>query len=325
LGRLSCKKAEGEGEMEKIKEVFLIIREKYKPIAAASAVIVFIWLAVYIFSLPDGKLRVVFCDVGQGDGIYIDLPDGRDILIDGGPDRKILQCLGKHMPFWDRSIDMVFLTHSEADHLNGLVHVLERYKVDYFISSPAGNETKEFKKLIELVKDKKISVRNVYADDVVRLRNDIVFRVLWPSRKFVAQKVERGGERENVLGAKTEHEDLNDFSLVMELVFEDFEILFTGDADEEIQDDILAVSNVEQVEVFKIPHHGSKYGILDAYLKAAEPRFGVISVGKNRWGHPREEILDKLQNEGVEVYRTDKQGSVLFISDGKQIWVKSDK
>lgn len=342
-----------------------------------------VWGVLYLNYLPDGKLRLVFCDVGQGDGVYIDLPDGSDVLIDGGPNQKILDCLGKNMPFWDRKLEIVILTHPQADHLEGLVDAVGRYEVDYFVASPVGNKTKGFEKLTDLIKSKDIRVKNVYAGEVIKA-GGIQFRVLWPSREFVTSKVEGSLEsflgdvrresnevsrsnkdgslmensdernlvsakhrpefsvplektssdplslREvpwNVLGVATTHDDLNDFSIVLELKFGEFEALLGGDADEEIQDDILASAGwrIGQVEVFKVPHHGSKYGILEEYLDKAAPKFAVISVGKNRWGHPTKEIIERIKNRGIELFRTDKHGNVRFTTDGKQVWVGSDR
>lgn len=303
-----------------------------------------IWGVLYLSYLPDGKLRLVFCDVGQGDGIYIDLPDGRDVLIDGGPNRKILQCLGKNMPFWDRKLELVVLTHPQADHLNGLIEAVKRYQISYFVSTPIGNETKGYRELIGEIKKQGIEVGNVYAGDNIKfkvntklpitnyeLSGEVAFRVLWPSREFVAKNTQIKQistdltDRQAVLGMSTERDDLNDFTIVMELRFGEFEALLTGDAGEEIQDDILAVAEVKDVEVFKIPHHGSKYGILDEFVTKAVPRFAVVSVGKNPWGHPSKEILGRLENWDIEVYRTDKNGNVKFTTDGKQIWVESDR
>src|SRR3972149_6329793 len=98
----------------------------------------FILLTSYFFSLPDGKLHIIFCDVGQGDAAYIRTPNNQDMLIDGGPDDKVLSCLGRHMPFYDRTIDVVVLTHPQKDHLQGLISVVERYTVKYFVMGVEG-------------------------------------------------------------------------------------------------------------------------------------------------------------------------------------------
>lgn len=278
-------------------------------------------------------MRLVFCNVGQGDGIYIDLPDGSDVLIDGGPDKKMLECLGRNMPFWDRKIEMIFLTHPEADHLNGLVEVLGRYDVEYFVSSPIGNNTKGYQSLVKTIEEKKVQIKNAYAGEIIKFKTDegkeAQFRILWPSREFLKENISQYAYSQeslgNILGVSTNYDNLNDFSTVLELKFGDFEALLGGDADQEIQDDILRVATLKPVEVFKIPHHGSKYGIFDEYLEKANPDFAVVSVGKNPWGHPTKEILQKFKSKQIPVYRTDQQGEIKFTTDGKQIEITSDK
>src|SRR3989344_8210677 len=101
----------------------------------------------FLGSLPDGTLHIVFCDVGQGDAAYIRFPDGRDMVVDGGPNDRVIACLGRHMPFWDRHIDMVAMTHPQKDHMQGLIAVFERFDVDYFLRSDIGNTTEGYQRL----------------------------------------------------------------------------------------------------------------------------------------------------------------------------------
>ena len=119
-----------------------------------------------------------------------------------------------------------------------------------------------------------------------------------------------------VLGAQTSN-NRNDFSLVFHLKYGQFDALLTGDADERVQDEIMAVSAIPEVEVFKVPHHGSKTGMIDEYLEAANPDLAVACVGKNQWGHPTEEILERLSNRAIEILRTDQDGEVEIVTDGK--------
>lgn len=271
----------------------------------------------------NNNISIVFCNVGQGDGIYIDLPNNIDVVIDGGPDNKILECLGKYMPFWDRNIEIVILSHPQADHLNGLIEVVKRYKVNYFAASPVGNSTEGYTKLVNAIEKTGTTIQNIYTDDVIKI-GSVNLNVLWPSRKFIADNTNATGNS-NILGATTSDPDLNDFSVVLELEYGNFEAVFTGDADEDIQDEILnANKDIKSVEVFKIPHHGSRFGLLDEYIDKFEPVFAVISVGKNQWGHPTKELLSRLDSRSIPVLRTDINGNIVVKSNGQQYWIESD-
>lgn len=255
----------------------------------------------YSRTLPDGKLHLVFCDVGQGDAAYVKFPDGRDMLIDGGPNNQVLKCLSNHMPFWDREIDLVVLTHPQKDHLQGLLMVLERYKVNYFLRSEVVNSTEGFQQLIQLIQQEKIKQKLVAAGEQISVGN-VILSVLSPST--------------SILGAST---DINDLSVVVWLRYATFDALFPGDArlsqgfDKIVRD---------VVEVLKVPHHGSKTGLSQEFLDWLKPRLAVISVGKNSYGHPAEEILEKLKANNIKIRRTDLVGSVEVLSDGANWSIK---
>lgn len=267
-------------------------------------VVGFFLLLATLFSFPDGKLHLVFCDVGQGDAIYVRTARGEDILIDGGPNEKVLSCLGKHMPFYDRSIELMILSHPQADHLNGLISVLERYNVNYFVSSGASNETEGYKRLKELIKSKNIQKKNESLGGKI-IFDGLTLVTLWPDEK--------------VLGAATGKSEVNDLSLVLKLSYGNFDVLLTGDAGQDIQDGIV---DIGPVEVLKVPHHGSKTGLLTSFLERISPRLAVISVGKNSYGHPAEEVIEKLSNLGIKTLRTDQNGEIEIVSDGEKWWTK---
>lgn len=245
----------------------------------------------FLTSLPDGKLHIVFCDVGQGDAAYVRFPDGRDMLVDGGPNNKVLGCLGKHMPFWDRSLDIVVLSHPQKDHMQGLLSVFERYHVEYFVRSDVSNATEGYTKLAALVQTKNIKQTFVTTGELVTIGSGQL-AVVAPDT--------------NVLGASTQ--DINEASVVFILRFGSFDALFTGDATMKIA--------LDDIEVLKVPHHGSKTGMTKDFLNALKPELAVISVGQNSYGHPTKEILDMLAEVGSRVLRTDQEGDIEIISDG---------
>ena len=285
-----------------------------------------ILLFSFIATLPDGKLRIVFCDVGQGDAAYVRFPDGRDMLVDGGPNDKVLTCLGNHMPFWDRKINLVVLTHPQKDHMQGLISVLDRYSVDYFVRSEVGNDTEGYTKLVEVVERKKIAQKFVTTGERISV-GSTGLTVLWPSTEQVAKAgdsarrplagLQGDALGSGVLGASVVGE-LNDYSVVLWLRYGDFDAIFTGDADTHIEEKYRGVALADnRVEVLKVPHHGSKTGMSEAFLDWLHPQLAVISVGKNSYGHPAGETIRQLRQKDVKTLRTDEEGDIEVISDGK--------
>ncbi len=291
-----------------------------------------ILLFTFLGSLPDGKLHIVFCNVGQGDGAYIRFPDGRDMVVDGGPDDKMLGCLGKHMPFWDRAIDIVLMTHPQKDHMQGLISVFERYSVDTFVRSDVDNTTEGYKKLEDIVRQKNVSVRFETEGQTITVGPARV-EFLWPSQEQIAKgkeatlatretqatqegKANQGAHDLKVLGAVTG--DLNNYSLVFHLRYGTFDTVFTGDADQHVEYQYIGKKlSDDRVEVLKVPHHGSKTGMTDEFIQWVKPALAVISVGKNSYGHPSEKALGQLAAVGTRVLRTDQEGDIEIVSDGK--------
>ncbi|EKD87290.1 MAG: hypothetical protein ACD_36C00161G0002 [uncultured bacterium] len=243
----------------------------------------------------------MFCDVGQGDGAYIRFPDGRDMVVDGGPNDKILGCLGRYMPFWDRHIDIVVMTHPQKDHMQGLISVFERYDVDYFVRSNVENTTEGYKELQNVVQSKNIPQKFVTTGELIDI-DQTKLSVAWPSP--------------DVLGATT---DINDASVVFFLRYGSFDALFTGDATLRQGFEWQAG---DAIEVLKVPHHGSKTGMNEAFVDSVRPSLAVISVGKNNtYGHPTQEILEMLEARAIRVMRTDQEGDIEVVSDGKNFEV----
>lgn len=139
----------------------------------------------FFLSLPDGKLHIVFCDVGQGDAAYIRFPDGRDMLVDGGPDKRVLACLGRHMPFWDRHINLVLLTHPQKDHMQGLIGVLDRFSADYILRSDVFNTTEGYRDFTNVISRTHVDTRYVVSGETVTV-GSTTLSVLWPSAGQIA-------------------------------------------------------------------------------------------------------------------------------------------
>jgi len=264
-----------------------------------------IWLAV--LAVPDTKLEVSFLDVGQGDAIFIKTPAGQQILIDGGPNPDtVCQQLGKRLPFWDKSLDIVLLTHSDDDHLVGLMGVLEDYHVGQVVESGYGEGPIYHDWLMEVV-EREIDWTIVRAGWEIDLGEGIVLEVIYPYDELLEGTDSKA----------------NSNSLVLRLVWGNVSFLLTGDADIEAEQAILygGVLHDLQSTVLKVGHHGSRHSTSSEFLAAVDPQVAVISVGEgNTFGHPSDETMARLS--GVDAYRTDERGTITFTTNGERLWVK---
>lgn len=306
---------------------------------ASSCVIGFILLFNFIAQQPDGKLHIVFCDVGQGDSVYIRFPNGEDMLLDGGPDeRRVIGCLSRHMAFWDRTVSMVILSHPHADHWKGLLSVLSRYSIPTFISTPITRSSSSLTSLWNLVQEKHIDTKLFLQHDGIRI-GDVSLTTLWPTDAYLAaiasekqmpypfteDSLSATDLHASVLGV-SEAERMNETSLVLFLRYGSFQALFPADADTIVETSYMSMlGNLGEISVLKVPHQGSKTAMSDAFVSLLKPRFAVIPVGKNTYGHPAPETIAQLTAVGSVIYRTDISGDVEIVSDGQRFWVKTGK
>lgn len=264
---------------------------------------VFVWQIVYDLS---GKqyLKVVFFDVGQGDAIFIETPADKQILIDGGSDSTVLEKLGKEMSFYDKTLDLVILTHPEKDHMAGLLEVLKRYRIKNILWTGVVRDTAEWQEWINLIQEEGAEIKIAKAGDRIVLQREnpvIVIDVLNPE--------------ENLEGK--ELEDSNNTSIVLSLTVGYKSFLFTGDIDSSIEKKL----DQEQIDIdiLKISHHGSKYSTSEDFLGKTSPEAAVIMVGENNYGHPAPEVLQRLENFGITTFNTKEDGDIKFISDGSNL------
>lgn len=282
-----------------------------------------IWFSVIGYNR--NYLQVIACDVGQGDAFLVTLKDFQ-ILIDGGPNNKVLECLSDNMPFWDRTVEVIILSHPQKDHFGGLIDVFESYDVRYFLTTPIDSSSIEWRVLEKLVEGSNTKVINPVSGDKYRF-GLIYIDILHPTEEFLSVNLDdyHFGSSENVLGAYTSKKDPNELSLVLVLSYKDFDALFTGDIGPGISDELAKVfvlSSSQRIEYIKVPHHGSKNGLTKALLDAVEPKVAVISSGKgNSYGHPHKEILEMLNDKNIKILRTDETGRVVVKSDGGDLWV----
>lgn len=246
-------------------------------------------------------MKIYFFDISQGDSIFIEAPNGNQVLIDGGPDNAVLEKLGEAMPFYDRDIDLVVMTHSDADHITGLIEVLERYEVENIIYSNIIRNSAPYNAWQEAIVEEGANVIDPVAGEVVDLGNGVTLTILHPAESLAGRVMNK----------------VNNDSVVLMIKYGETEILLTGDIEAKAERQIILNGAELNADILKIAHHGSRTSTIEEFLHEVLPQVAVIQVGvKNRYGHPTKEVLNRLENFGVKLYRTDVDGDIKLVSDG---------
>lgn len=268
------------------------------------ATTVVVW--IFVFTQESGELlKITFFDVGQGDAEFIETPDKKQILIDGGPGLSILEKLGKAMPFYDRYIDLIILTHPEYDHINGLIEIIKRYDIGAIITTGVINDTDQYKEWIRIIKEKEIPIYIAQAGGKLDLGNNIFMDILHPFENLAGKKVS----------------NTNNSSIVNKLIYNDFEVLFTGDIEKSTENKLISAGINLNSDILKIAHHGSKTSTGEEFLRAVNALLAIIEVGKdNQYGHPHQEVLDRMKN--LSIFTTGADGNIKIFSDGEKFYVK---
>lgn len=266
-------------------------------------------LLVIIVLPHNQRYRVIYCDVGQGDAILITAPNNIQILIDGGPDQRILEKLGKYMPFNDRTIETVMVTHPHADHLAGLLEVAQRYKIDRVIETDMPTNDALAEAWDGILSRRGISTIHGQTGQIWRYDDNLTLSIIYATERTAASV-----------------RDLNELSIVSEVNILGRKYLMTGDMTQAVEETILMAEPTPRVDVLKVAHHGSHFASQESWLKTIEPTLAIISVGQpNRYGHPAPEILTRLQQQGIIYWRTDQAGDIQIIYKNGQWVTRTEK
>jgi competence protein ComEC len=280
--------------------------------AIAPLLVIAVLVSYTAAALPDDSLRVSFLDVGQGDAILIQ-KGNKQVLVDGGPSpQSVMLDLSRQMPFWDRSIDLAVLTHPHQDHLAGLLEVLRRYAVGQVLSPPSEGESSLYDEWTRFIGAAGIKSTVACAGQQIDLGEGVTIEVLWPSANPI-----QGSDS-----------DVDNNSVVLLVRDGGVSFLLTGDSMSEAEWELIRARADINGTVIKVAHHGSASSTMAAFLAVVNPQAAVISVGANNTYHlPNSAVVARLDEKLGEanVYRTDENGTVTFITDGERLWVEEGR
>lgn len=273
-------------------------------------VLVIVNIAVWSgFIIPEKHpvLKVSFLDIGQGDAIYIEAPNGKQMLVDGGPDKTTLLRLRKVMPFFDKSIDVLVVTNPDKDHIGGFIDVLRKYEVSVVVEPGTISKTETYKVLTEKIEKEKAEKVIARREQEIVLDSEygVKLVILFPDRDVRALST-------------------NDGSIIAKLIYGNTSVMLQGDAPKEMEQYVMSLEQKQKgnvsfldSDILKVGHHGSYTSSDGSYVKAVSPFVAVASLGKdNRYGHPHKETVETFSLLGVSLLRTDEEGTITFISDG---------
>ena len=253
-----------------------------------------------------GKCIVHFIDVGQGDSIFVQLPNKQTALIDGGDidnPKAVTDYLAKQNI---KKIDYLLVTHPHTDHLGSLPEIVRTYQIGKIYMPDVTSNTDVFKSLLKEIRKKGLKITPARGGMDILCETSLGFKILAPN--------------------SDKYDDVNDYSIVAKLTYGSTSYLFTGDSESTSEYEMIKHGYDLKADVIKIGHHGSSSASNNAFLKAVnKPDYAVISVGNNDYGHPHKEVLARLLASGAKILRTDQDGTIIISSDGKTLSAKTSK
>jgi len=275
--------------------------------------VIAILVSVTAATMPDDQLHVSFLDVGEGDAILIQTPTHQDILVDGGPSPQAISLgIGKKMPFWDRTIDLVILTHPHADHLTGLLEVLQRYKVKQVLYPDLDYDSPLYDEWLSLIKEKDIKYTIAQAGQQIDLGEGVIIEVINPPASLLTDT----------------ESDIDNNGVVLRLSMGDASFLLTSDIFWEAEFELITRRADLKSTMLKVAHHGSDTSTTEEFLAVVNPQVAVISASaEDRFGHPSPKVMTRLtKTVGKDrIYLTSESGTIEFTTDGERLWVEVER
>lgn len=255
-----------------------------------------IWFFAYglINADSNNETKLIFFDVGQGDSAMITLPQSKQVVIDTGDNQKVLEKIEKNMPFGDRRIEYLVLSHADSDHIGMASEIMESFSVDEVIVGPSVSNSNTYKKMEDTIINNKITRKQVAKGDLVCVFYDACMEFLSPD-------------------ASVKSTDTNEQSLIFRFSVGDG-VMFTGDGEKGVESVVASSTSSEKLKssILKVAHHGSREALSPDFLQKNDPKTAIISVGENGYGHPNQDVINVLKDKKIEVLRTDEIGDVKF-------------
>lgn len=257
--------------------------------------ILIVFCAHELSLLGDGKLHAYFLDVGQGDSALLVSPSGKQIIIDGGPDNSAVGQMAKHIPFFDRRIELLVLTHPDLDHIAAFPDILRRYEVDRVLFTGTAKKASRYEEILALLKEKHIPVFLADPAKDIDMGDGLTLDILWPNAGLLGKELKK----------------TNDSAIVLRALYKEHSIFFSADIERAAERNILASGRQMDSDILKVPHHGSRTSSSTGLLLAVSPNLGVISAGQdNSYKHPHPDVVDRYRQFGIPLRVTKDEGTV---------------
>lgn len=274
-------------------------------LAVVFSIAVLVSLALVWLLYNEQKLfEISVLDVGQGDAILFEAPSGQVMLVDGGPGKTILRRLGEELPFWERRIDTMVVSHPHEDHYGGFVSIIERYTVGVVLLTGIETRSQSYQQFIKTAQEKNIPIYVVEKPELISL-GEIQVEILYPDHSLKGHWIS----------------NLNNSSIVMKVSYKEIDMLLSGDAEEEQEAELVEMGVDLTADILKVGHHGSDTSSTEVFIQAVKPEIAVISSGEgNKYGHPSLRTIKRLERLGINIRRTDIEGTVHFKTDGFNLY-----